>query len=112
MFLNKYLHFIPFKSIRTGAITEKFSLEIFILLKVRAINISCDFDKAINDLIEKILYRGLCVVNCCNEINHEFYNIFLKHSNGKIPLEMPRKKFIDDIIIFLDFFYFFKFKLL
>ena len=29
-------------------------------------------------------------------MNHDFYNIFLMHSNGKIPLETPRKKFIEE----------------
>lgn len=96
LFLDKYLHFIPFKSKRTAAITEKFSLEIYILLKIRVINITYDFNEEINNLIEKILYRGSCVVNCSHEMNHDFYNIFLEHSNGTIPLETPRKQYVEE----------------
>ena len=95
-FLKKYLNFIPFKSYRTGAVTEKFSLEIYIFLKIRKVNISPYFGQEIKELIIKILYLGSFVVTFCHEMNHEFYNIFLKHSNGRIPLETPRKQFIDE----------------
>ena len=44
------------------------------------------------NLIEKILYRGSVV----KTINHNFYNIFLMHSNGMIPLETPRKKYVNE----------------
>lgn len=95
-FLEKYLKFIPFKSDRTSAVTEKFSLEIYIFLKVKNINFSHYFEYEIKNIIIKILYLGSCVVDCSHEMNHEFYNIFLKHSNGKIPLETPRKQYIEE----------------
>ena len=95
-FLKKYFHFIPLKSARTGAITEKFSLEIYYLLKTRKINISQYVKEEINILINKIFHRGALVKISCHEMNHDFYNIFLMHSNGKIPLETPRKKFIEE----------------
>ena len=95
-FLKKYFHFVPFKSYRSGAITEKFSLEILFLLKARKMNISSYFDNKNKNIVKKILYRGSGIAISSHEINHEFYNIFLKHSNGKIPLMTPRKKFINE----------------
>ena len=95
-FLEKYFHFIPLKSSRSCAITEKFSLEIYYFLKAKTINIATSLNNQNKILAKKILYRGSVVVNCSHEINHEFYNIFLMHSNGKIPINTPRKKFIDE----------------
>ena len=95
-FLDKYYHFIPFKSVKTTAVTDKFSLEIFYFLKLKRIYISRKFSKELNKLINNILYRGSCTKTSCHEINHEFYNLLLMHSNGSISLETPRKIFIDD----------------
>ena len=95
-FLNKYYHFIPLKITGLAAVTEKFSLEIYYILRHRKICISEINSREINLLIKKILYRGSCVKSSCHEINHEFYNIFFKHLNGLIPLETPRKKYIKE----------------
>ena len=95
-FLEKYFHFIPLKSSRSCAITEKFSLEIFYFLKAKTINIDTSLNNQNKNMAKKILYRGSVIVNCSHEINHEFYNIFLMHSNGKIPINTPRKKFINE----------------
>ena len=95
-FLKQYFHFIPLKSLRSGAFTEKCSLEIHLLLKPREINIPSYFEDENKILIEKILYRGSIIKISSHEINHEFYNFFLMHSNGKIPLITPRKKYINE----------------
>jgi hypothetical protein len=95
-FLEKYFHFIPLKSSRSSAITEKFSLEIYYFLQAKTINIDTSLNNQNKNMAKKILYRGSVVVNCSHEINHEFYNIFLMHSNGKIPINTPRKKFINE----------------
>ena len=95
-FLEQYYYFIPFKSDKTGAITEKFSLEIYYLLKRRMYYIPGNNSKEINILVTKIFYRGLCVKSSCHEINHEFYNLLLMHSNGQIPVETPRKQYIEE----------------
>ena len=47
-----------------------------------------------NKLFKKILYRGAVVKTSCHEINHEFYNILLMHTNGKVSLQTPRKQYI------------------
>ena len=52
--------------------------------------------KEIKILVKKIYYRGLCVKSSCHEINHEFYNLLLMHSNGQIPVETPRKQYIEE----------------
>ena len=89
-FLKQYFHFVPLKNY-TAAITERFSLEIFFILKIRKVYIPENLGDENNNLIKKILYRGSAIPISSHEINHEFYNIFLMHSNGTIPLETPRK---------------------
>ena len=91
-FLEKYYHFIPLKILSTAGITEKFSLEIYYILKKRTTSISKFLSNEMYKLCKKILYRGSIVKTSCHEINHEFYNILFMHTNGKIPLETPRKK--------------------
>ena len=96
IFLKKYYHFIPLKTFSTAGITEKFSLEIYYILKKRNITNSKTLANKINNLIIKILYRGSVVKTSCHEINHEFYNILFMHTNGKIPLQTPRKQYISE----------------
>ena len=91
-FLDKYYHFIPLKIPDLAAVTERFSMEIYYLLKYRNISLGEISTRNNNILIKKVLYRGSCVKSSCHEINHEFYNIYLKLTNGLIPLETPRKK--------------------
>lgn len=95
-FLNEYYYFIPFKSEGAHGVTEKFFLEIYYILKVRKIYFSGNYSDKVIELFKKILYRGSVVKTSCHEINHDFYNIFLKKSNGMIPIETPRKKFINE----------------
>ena len=87
-FLKQYYKFIPFKSLRSGAFTEKFSLEIYYPLKKRQMYIPY-IDIKYKIIVKKILYRGNFVVTSTHEINHEFYNILLKHLNGTIPILTP-----------------------
>ena len=95
-FLKKYFHFIPLKIQKIAGITEKFSLEIYYVLKKRKIDISQNLPENLKNITEKILYRGSVVKTGSHEINHDFYNIFLMHSNGMIPLETPRKKYVKE----------------
>ena len=93
-FLRKYYHFIPLKIFGTAGITEKFSLDIYYILKRRNISISKILPNEMTKLSKKIMYSGAVVKTSCHEINHDFYNIFVMHSNGKIPLQTSRKKYI------------------
>ena len=95
-FLNKYYRFIPFNNLIAAGITEKFSLEIYYCLKKRAISPYQNMSNQMNKSIQKILYRGAVVKTSCHEINHDFYNILLMKTNGKVPLETPRKKYFDE----------------
>ena len=95
-FLKKYFHFIPLKNFTTGAVTERFTLEIFFLLKIRKLYIPESLGLENKNLVMKILYRGSVISITSHEINHEFYNIFLMHSNGTIPLLTPRKQNINE----------------
>ena len=93
-FLKKYYHFIPLKTLATAGITEKFSLEIYYILKKRKCSNSDSLSDEMNKLFKKILYRGAVVKTSCHEINHDFYNILFMHTNGMIPLQTPRKQYI------------------
>ena len=95
-FLEKYYHFIPLKTMNTAGVTERFSLEIYYILKNRECNTSKTLSNEMNELCKKILYKGAVVKTSCHEINHEFYNIFLMHSNGMIPLQTPRKAYFKE----------------
>ena len=93
-FLKKYYHFIPLKTSDIAGITEKFSLEVYYILKKRNYSTSKDISTEKNKLIQKILYRGSVVKTSCHEMNHDFYNMLIMHSNGKVPLKTPRKQYI------------------
>ena len=93
-FLEDYFYFIPYKNTKISAITDKFSLEIYYFLKKRKIHISQILNDELKQIIINILYRGSVVTTSCHEMNHDLYNILFKHSNGKIPLQTPRKKYI------------------
>ena len=95
-FLEKFYHFIPLKLANTAGVTEKFSLEIYYILKNRRISISKALPKGMHDFVKKILYRGAVAKTSCHEINHDFYNILLMHSNGSIPLQTPKKQYIHE----------------
>lgn len=95
-FINKNFHFIPYKSPSTFAITEKFSFEIYYLLQSQPYTINKVINEDEKDLIKNIFYKSSVIKSSTHEINHEFYNILFMHSNGLIPLETPRKKFMDE----------------
>ena len=84
------------KTSNVAGVTERFSLEIYYILKKRKNFVSKKISKEMKLLIKKILYNGSIVKTSCHEINHAFYNILLMHSNGKVPLETQRKKYINE----------------
>lgn len=97
-FINDNAHYVPFKIMTSGAVTDKFTLEMYYIFKTREyfININISLINKYKNLIIKILYSSSFVKTNYHEINHEFYNIFFFHSNGNIPIETPRKKNSDE----------------
>ena len=95
-FINDNFNYIPYKSLKTGGITEKFSLEVYYFLQVRKtfFNKTSLNDEDI-DLIEKIFYNSNAVKTNTHEINHNFYNLLFMQSNGMNSVETPRKNNIE-----------------
>ena len=97
-FLKKYLKFIPFKFYDKSAITNKFTMETYIVLNSKMStnvkkcqNINIDYK-----LISKALINGSIVIININELNHNFHNYYNLSQNGKESLKVPRKNDIED----------------
>ena len=97
-FIDDNSHYVPFKIMTSGAVTDKFTLEMYYFLKKREyfFNINNSLINRYKNLIIKILYISSFIKTNYHEINHEFYNFFFFHSNGKIPIETTRKKNSDE----------------
>ena len=91
-FIKDNFHYIPYKSNKTGAISEKFTLESYYFLQIRKIIFN---RKNYNDddikLIETIFYNGNAIKTNCHEMNHLFYDLLFLQSNGINEVETPRK---------------------
>ena len=99
-FLDTHLKFIPLKNETTNAVTEKFSMETYILLNHQLIlsNLN-DSEKILTDdeiLIHKALINGAIVAINDHEINHNFHNYFYCSKNGNEVLKTPRKIEMDE----------------
>ena len=95
-FINDNFHYIPYKSLKTGGLTEKMSLEVYYFLQAR----KTFFDKTnLNDeyihLVEKIFYNSNAVKTNTHQMNHNFYNLLFMQSNGMNAVETLRKNNIE-----------------
>ena len=95
-FINDYFHYVPYKSLNTGGITEKFTLEVYYFLQVRkTIFDKRDLTQEEIDLIEKTYYNSNGVKTNIHEMNHNFHNLLFLQSNGFHSVTTPRKKNLD-----------------
>ena len=95
-FIQENFHYIPFKSSRAGAITEKFTLESYFFLQKRKIFFNeINLKKEQINLINRIFYNSNAVKTNSHEMNHNFYNILFLHSNGLNTVRTPRKNNIE-----------------
>ena len=89
-FIDKYYDFLPMKSQKSYAITEKYSLKMYIisfLERPEGGNMNKD---------EKRLLRTSQIVNTSNhEIGHNFVNNNFFMNNGRNTIETPRKHLLD-----------------
>ena len=93
-FINENLSFIPMKNKISHGSTDKFTLEIIIYLDQKNyFNIPKNFDenKKEDSILLEELMTGELIKTGIHEINHEMYNIYYYHSNGKISLKTQRK---------------------
>ena len=100
-YLNKYLKFIPLKSERTSAVTEKFSMETYIFLnKGLIISNYINEDEKTKSIDEKLtnkaLTNGAIVGIHYHELNHNFHNYYYCVQNGYESLKTPRKNEIEE----------------
>ena len=95
-FIEENLHYIPYKSSKTGGITEKLTLESYYFLQKKKVFFNKNnLNKKEIILIKKIFYNSSAVKTNSHEINHNFYNLLFLHSNGLNTLKTPRKKDIE-----------------
>ena len=82
-FIKENFHYIPYKSYKTGAISEKLTLESYFFLQIRKILFNRK-DYTDNDikLIEAVFYNGSTIKTNCHEMNHLFYDLLFLQSNG------------------------------
>ena len=94
IFFKKFIKFIPIKCLTTSAITEKFSMEIYIFLNSELIFSDLN-EKGITieeEIVCKALLNGSLVEIIYHELNHNFYNYYYMSQNGKKSMKIPRKK--------------------
>ena len=90
-FIKENFHYIPYKSYKTGAISEKLTLESYFFLQIRKILFNRK-DYTDNDikLIEAVFYNGSTIKTNCHEMNHLFYDLLFLQSNGINEVETPK----------------------
>lgn len=94
-YINDNFHYIPFKSMRSKAVTERFTSEVYFFMQNRDIDFQSNLDKKIKELIKIIFYNGCAIKSNSHEMNHSFYNILFMNSNGLNPVDTPRKNNIE-----------------
>ena len=90
-FINKRLEFIPIKFKETIAISNKISLNTFILTYKKII-ISKEYDQIETEVIEEILYTSGYILTEEHEIFHLLDCIPYYENNCSLSINTPRKK--------------------
>ena len=91
-FIKENFNYVPYKSYKTGAISEKLTLESYYFLQTRQIIFDRKkYDEHDIKLIETIFYNANVIKTNCHEMNHIFYDLLFLQSNGINDVETPRK---------------------
>ena len=90
-FIDKYYHFIPMKLEESNGMTDKFSMNIFIVSFLPKVEGKGNCKK----LEQKLLREGLIINISNHEIGHDFVMDHFFMENARIPIETPRKKTLD-----------------
>jgi len=89
-YIDKYYDFLPIKNDKGLGLTEKYSMNIYI------ISFLPEVEGGIYNKAEKMLLRKSLIINDSNhEIGHSFVDIHFFMENGRIPIETPRKKSLE-----------------
>ena len=95
-FIKENFHYIPYKSYKTGGISEKFTLESYYFLQIRKIIFnSKNYNDDDKKLIKTVFYNGNAIKTNCHEMNHLLYDLLFLQSNGINEVETPRKNNIE-----------------
>ena len=93
-FMNENLNFLHMINEEDHGSTDKFTLEIYIYLLPKKFHyMPKDFEQNDKDNLFFLsgFMTGELVKTSIYEINFDMYNIYYYHSNGTIPLKIPRK---------------------
>ena len=90
-YIKNHIKFVPFKSSESNAMTDKLTLESYIFLAPKKIEINDNIQAMQRLMIEKILFSSTIIKTNYHELNHNLYNMFYYHENGNIPLNTPRR---------------------
>ncbi len=90
-FIDKHYHFIPMKLEESNRMTDKFSMDMFIVSFLPKVEGKGSCDK----LDQKLLREGLIINTSNHEIGHVFVMDHFFMENARIPIETPRKKTLD-----------------
>ena len=89
-YIDNYYDFLPIKNDKGLGLTEKYSMNIYI------ISFLPEVEGGIYNKAEKMLLRKSLIVNDSNhEIGHSFVDIHFYMENGRIPIKTPRKKTLE-----------------
>lgn len=95
-FINDNFNYVPYKSLKTGAITEKYTLEVYYFLQAKKIFFNkANLNQEKINLINKIFYNSNAIKTNTHEMNHNFHNLLFMQSNGINTIETPRKNNVD-----------------
>jgi len=89
-YIDNYYDFLPIKNYKGLGLTEKYSMNIYI------ISFLPEIEGGIYNKAEKMLLRKSLIINASNrEIGHSFVDIHFYMENGRIPIETQRKKTLE-----------------
>ena len=91
-YLINHIIFIPYKSDKCVAVTDKFTSTSFIFTMDKDIIILPHYQKKLFSLVLK---TGIIIVIIFHEINQNIYSLYFDYNNNNIPLLIPRKEEID-----------------
>ena len=81
-YFDEFLDFVPYKSINSSALTDKYTLKTYIFLQTKIIN-EKEYNISIKKLLRKALSLGSYIEVEFNEINHFIYSFLFISDNTK-----------------------------
>ena len=97
--VDNHIKFVPYKSIGSCAVTDRFSLNSYIFIEEKTISYSNNIDNQEDrQLISDALKIGRAIAIIFHEINHNLYSYILFFYNKiNLSFESPRKSKVNDL---------------